>query len=196
LKQKVKHFKNLELALKELQPFIVDGNHLLTGRPLKRFGMLRSREILANWLICVATGPNRLDFTSDPHGGDGVIVDTYSGETWDTEHIIVPRGESEKDIETRICEAVKKKQARGGKAYASGKTLVVFLNAGGSRWFPTKTAMLLPSGLIFEAVWVVSLQTVLNGAYTYSVVRLDLSQGHPPIWTVHINASFDSWRVE
>jgi hypothetical protein len=196
LKQKVQHFKNLKLALKELQPFILNGAHLQTGKPFKKFGGLRSREILANWLLCVATGPDRLDFATDPQGGDGVIVDTLTGENWKTEHILIPKNSEKTNIEDLISAAVLKKQKKGSKAYASDKTLVVFLNAGGGVWLPSLAAQKLPSELDFEAVWVVSLQGVVDGTYTYAVIRLDLSQGHPPVWKVHINPDFCSWRVE
>jgi hypothetical protein len=42
------------IALKEIEPFICNGEHLQSGKPLKKFGDMRSREILANWLVCVA----------------------------------------------------------------------------------------------------------------------------------------------
>jgi hypothetical protein len=196
LKLKVRRFKNLSLAIKELKPFIVNGEHLQTGKPFGRFGGLRSREILANWLLCVATGPDRLDFTSDPQGGDGIIVDGLTGETWNTEHALIPSGESKGSIEERLLAAVDKKHRKGGMAYASGKTLVLFLNSNGGEWLPTRVAENLPKDLHFEAVWIVGLHGVVGGAYTYFVTRLDLSQGHPPMWKVHINSEFDSWRVE
>jgi hypothetical protein len=196
VKHKVTKFKNLNIALKELQPFILSGEHLQTGKPFSQFGGLRSREMLANWLLCVATGPDRLDFSSDPQGSDGILIDRQTGETWVTEHVLVPNIMSDKDVETRILEAVAKKQDKGGKAYASGKTLVVFLNAGGGAWYPMRVAKLLPTPVDFEAVWVVGLQIAESGAYTYAVTRLDLSQGHPPVWKVHISADFNNWSVE
>ena len=180
----------------ELKPFILDGEHLQTGKPFGRFGGLRSREILANWLLCVATGPDRLDFTTDPQGGDGIIADKLTGETWNTEHVLVTNRGGKDSIEERLLAAVRNKQNKGGMAYASGKTLVVFLNANGGEWNPTRVAGNMPEDIHFEAVWIVGLHGVVNGAYTYFVTRLDLSQGHPPMWKVHINAEFDSWRVE
>ena len=39
------------MGLKELEPFVRNGEHLQTGKPFKRFGGMRSREILANWLL-------------------------------------------------------------------------------------------------------------------------------------------------
>jgi hypothetical protein len=61
---KITRFKSLKLAVKELEPFIRNGEHLQTGKPFKPFHGLRSRELLANWLLCVAVNsmhpPTRL----------------------------------------------------------------------------------------------------------------------------------------
>jgi hypothetical protein len=203
VKYQVTRFKSLKVCLKELEPFIRNGQHIETGKPFKRFGELRSRELLANWLLCVAvnsvTDAGRLTFTSDPLGGDGIIYDTTTEETWPTEHVLVPRSRSAGDtvpLEARILKAIEGKQSRGGAAYASGKTLVVFLNAGGDEpWVPNMVARQLPA-LDFLSVWVVGLQTVDAGAYVYSVTRLDLGQGNAPVWRVRIGIGFDEWKAE
>src|SRR5437763_348436 len=149
MKYPVVRFKDLEIALKELEPFVRDGNHLRSGKPFKNFGGMRSREVLANWLLCVAinSAENRqLMFSSDPVGGDGIIQDGATGQTWPTEHVYIPRREAleELDGKTLILEAINQKREKGGKAYASGKTLVVFLDAGAGEWFPNKVARELP----------------------------------------------------
>jgi hypothetical protein len=198
MKYMVTKFKNMKMALKELEPFVRNGDHLQTGKSFEEFGNLRSRELLANWLLCVAVDPERLTFTSDPLGSDGIIYDMKTEETWQTEHILVPRPrDSEvKEISMLILEAINKKWTKGGAAYATGKTLVVFLNAGGgSEWFPNKIAKELPVPLNFEAVWVVGLYSVVSEQYTYSVTRLDLSQGNAPAWLIHIGKDFNSWEV-
>lgn len=201
MKYSVTRFKNLAVALKEIEPFIRNGDHLQIGKPFKKFGGMRSREILANWLLCVvvnSTSKGKLTFTSDPTGGDGIICDVATGETWPTEHVMVPRlcaGQTG-NAQELILEAVEKKRCKGGAAYASGKTLVVFLNAGGREWFPTKVAKRLPAALDFEAVWVVSLQGVDAGEYVYAVTRLDLSRGNAPTWRVRIGKDFDAWEIE
>jgi hypothetical protein len=93
MKYPVTRFKSLEVCLKELEPFIRNGEHLQTGKPFRRFDGLRSREILANWLLCVALNSepeaSPLTFSSDPLGGDGIITD--GTKTWMTEHVLVPR---------------------------------------------------------------------------------------------------------
>jgi hypothetical protein len=77
-------FKSLKMALKELEPFIRNGRHLATGRPFKQFGGLLSREVLANWLLCVVINSTtqeteQVTFSSDPIGGDGIIHHDASG---------------------------------------------------------------------------------------------------------------------
>jgi hypothetical protein len=202
MKYPVTRFKSLEVCLKELEPFIRNGEHLRTGKPFKQFGGLRSRELLANWLLCVAVNhaiqKDRFTFTSDPLGGDGVVCDNATEETYLTEHVLVPpvRGGEPGDAEKRILEAICHKQDKGGTAYASGKTLVVFLEAAAGDWHPNKVARQVPEEIDFEAVWVVGLQGVEDGEYVYGVTRLDLSRGNVPVWHVRIAKDFESWKVE
>jgi hypothetical protein len=200
MKYNVKQFKSLKIALKELERYVRNGQHLETGKPFKNFGDLRSREILANWLLCVAvnsvTQPDRLILNSDPIGGDGVISDTLTGETYPTEHVLVPRAFGGRDHpEALILKQIKLKWEKGA-AYSTSKTLVVFLNAPGMVWHPNRVARQLPNPLYFAAVWVVGLQGVVDGAYVYTVTRLDLSQGEPPTWRVRIAKDFESWTVQ
>lgn len=58
MKYPVRRFKSLAVALKELEPFIRNGEHLQTGRPFAKFGGMRSREMLANWLLSVGVNPS------------------------------------------------------------------------------------------------------------------------------------------
>jgi hypothetical protein len=144
------------LALKELEPFIRSGPQLHTGKPLKQFGAMRSREMLANWLLCVTTnavaGNENLAFCSCAEiEGDGIIYDTVTGEIWPTEHVMASRlvGETD-DIETLILSKINQKRDKGGAAYASGKTLVVVLEGGMGSWYPNRVAWRLPNPLHFE----------------------------------------------
>jgi hypothetical protein len=202
MKYPVKRFRSLRVALKELESFIRHPEHLQTGKPLKRFGGMLPRELLANWLLCVAVNSNlqaeRLTFCSDPVGGDGVIYDTATEETYLTEHTVIPEliGGDAVDIAPLILKAIEQKRHKGGEAYASGKTLVVFQTAKGQNWFPNKVAKQLPDPLYFDAVWVVGLQGVENGGYIYQVTRLDLRRGNAPAWRVRIGKDFDGWEVE
>ena len=204
MKYRIKRFKNLAAALKELEPFIRDGEHLQTGKPFAQLGGMRSHEALANWLICVAInsehGDDRLSFTSDPIGGDGVIYDSKQDITWGTEHIMVPRpppGVAAKvlDTESGILDAIRQKNSKGGKAYASGKQLVVFMNATGTPWKPNRVSKRLPTPLYFEDVWVLALQSIEDGDYIYAVTRLNGIDGNAPIWQVRITADFGCWDV-
>ena len=122
----VRQFKSLAVALKEIEPFIRNGEHLQTGKPFEKFGGMRSREILANWLLCVAinsTDNRELTFSSDPVDGDGIICDSATGETWPTEHVMVPRlrpGEKG-DAEALILKVIELKRSKGGSPMPPGR---------------------------------------------------------------------------
>lgn len=200
MKYPVTQFKSVAVALKELEPFVRNGEHLQTGKPFEKFGGMRSREILANWLVCAATNAateGKLTFCSDPIGGDGIIVDTTTGESWPTEHVIVPRLRSDQtgDAEMLILNAINRKREKGGAAYAQGKTLIVFLDAGAGTWFPNRVARRLPDPLHFATVWVVGLQGVDAGEYVYGLTNLDLTGGNAPTLLVRISAAFETWQV-
>lgn len=202
MKHRVTKFKSLKVALKELQPFIRNGEHLRTGRPFEKFDGMRSREALANWLICVVKNfeerSERYTFASDPTGGDGIVHDTKTSHTWPTEHVMVPpfKEVEPRDIDGAILKAIAAKQAKGGAAYASGKTLIVFLESGANApWYPNRVAKALPK-TDFEQILVVGLQRVTSlGCYIYGVTALDLSAGNAPTWTVRVNPHFKTWKV-
>lgn len=204
MKYEVTRFKNLTVALKEIEPFVRDGSHLLTGKPFQRFGGMRSREVLGNWMICAVInyqlGKDSHTFTSDPLGSDGIICDTETGNTWPSEHVMVGTAYNSKEknlsVEDRIIYAFNKKFSKGGGAYATGKQLIIFLNSGGSSWHPRKAAMQLPNPLGFADVWVVSLLSTENEKYAYSVSQLGSSNLGAPTWKILIEKDFCSWRVE
>lgn len=203
MKHSVTKFKSLEIALKELEPFIKDGTHLQSGKPFPQFGDMRSREMLANWLISAVLNfeydTTQYSFTSDPDGGDGTIVDLETNQAWVTEHVMVSQPQNDvernKDIHSRILDAIDLKRNKGGEAYASNKLLVVFLNSGQGVWTPNQVASRLPSPLYFEDVWVVSLEGVSDGKYSYRVIQLLLDCGNAPIWSVDISENFGAWSI-
>lgn len=203
MKYKVTRFKNLTVALKEIEPFVRDGKHLLTGKPFLQFGNMRSREVLGNWLMCAVinaqSGKDSHTFTSDPQGSDGIILDTETGDTWPTEHVMVGKAYNSKEknlsIEDRIIFAFTKKLRKGGETYASGKQLVILLNADGGPWSPRKVAKGLPTCLSFADVWVVGLLTSEDEKYVYSVSQLGTFDRDAPTWKVCIASDFCSWTV-
>jgi hypothetical protein len=200
MKYPVRRFKSLELALKEMEPYVRDGAHLQTGKPFKQLGDMRSREVLANWLLCVtinAVEGRELMFSSDPIGGDGVIEDRATGDTWPTEHVMVTHHGADKDDNAKslVLKAIDLKLSKGGAAYAEGKTLVVFLDAAAGEWHPNKVARELPNPLLFSAIWVVGLYGVQDDEYVYGVTLLDVSNGNAPTFLVRINKTFDAWDV-
>jgi hypothetical protein len=199
MKAEVRRFKSMNVALHELERYIRHGDHLETGRGFKQFGDLRSREMLGNWLLCAAMNEQRgsaeLSFTTDPDKGDGVIHDSRAGFGWPTEHVMVSRRDKGAgNIETKILSAIEKKRKKG-KAYATGKTLVVFSNFAGGEWHPNKVARRLPDPLHFNDVWVVCLQRVAEGRYIYGVTQL-VQGADCPTWTIIIAEDFGSWKVE
>jgi hypothetical protein len=204
MKANVRRFKSLAIGLKELERFIRDGRHLYTGRPFKGLDGMRSREAVTNWLMCAAISFEREQpccFTSDPLGGDGIIYDPVAEKDWPTEHIFVPHaGQKEtRDIDTLILDAVQAKENKGGAAYAMGKTLIVFLDAGLGVWKPNVVARKLPPGH-FKNVWLVGLHgPVEDGQYTYAVTclrtGLDPRLG-APTWLVRVHKTFESWDVK
>jgi hypothetical protein len=116
VKLKVRRFRSLAVGLKDLEKFIRDGQHLYTGRPFKGLDGMRSREAVANWLMCAVISfesGRPFCFTSDPQGGDGIIYDLVNERDWPTEHIFVPRAGSEetRDIDTLILNAVQTKES-------------------------------------------------------------------------------------
>ena len=81
------------MALKELEPFVRNPKSLFTGRGLTQFGGMRPREMLANWLVCAVYSFDQqvpLTFCSDPLDGDGIFLNTETGETLPSEHVMVP----------------------------------------------------------------------------------------------------------
>lgn len=203
MKHSVTKFKSLEVALKELEPFIKNGTHLESGKPFAQFGDMRSREMLANWLISATLNfeykTTQYSFTSDPDGGDGTIVNLGTSQAWMTEHVMIPRPQNEveesKGIHSLILHAIDLKRNKGGEAYASNKLLIVFLNSGQGLWIPNQVASQLPSPLYFEDVWVIGLEGVTDDKYSYRVVQLLLDSGNTPIWSIDISEDFGSWSV-
>lgn len=171
----VKCFKSFADALKALELFVRRGDLLRVGRPLQNFGGALPREVWANLLICAASnfhvGEDRFELTSDPLGGDGIILDAQSGETFRMEHAIAitPRGATVLDAETEILKAINHKVGRGPD-YGKGKSLVVFTDLKGrNEWHANRVAKQLPNPLHFETVWVVAFQKIDNGEYIYAV---------------------------
>jgi hypothetical protein len=99
------------------------------------------------------------------------------------------------DLGALILKTIEKKWRKGGAAYAAGKTLVVFVNAGPAMWSPGKLARQLPEPLHFAAVWVVALRGVEAGKYVYTVTNLDVGAGDPPTLVVRIIEDFSAWDV-
>ena len=201
MKFNVTHFNSPQIALEELEPYVRDGRHLYTGKPFKRFGGLRSWELLANWLICAllnAGNPRSpFTFTTDPQGGDGILYDRESATGWLTEHVVVPKPTpgDVRDITALIVDTVAAKQAKGEAAYVPGKVLVVFLDAGLGEWFSNMVAQQLPK-VDFDEVWVAGLHGKVRDQHVYGITQPDLRGGNSPVCLVRIGRDFSDWEVE
>lgn len=201
MKHSGKRFKTLYVALKELEKFFRDGRSIKSGRPLRQFGGMLPREAVANLLVCIAANEIEaldLTFVSDPTGGsDGYLWDRSRDVSFPMEHVMaLEDGTAAGDAEKAILKAIGLKNAKGARAYASGKTLVVLAEGCDGKWRPNRIADNLPRPLNFEAVWVVALQSAENGEYVYGVTCLHANQGNVPTAIVRINSDFTGWTVQ
>jgi hypothetical protein len=203
MKFDVRAFKNMEIALSEIWPRI-SAAELKNGRPVEKFGNLLPREIWANWLLCAALNSERqpdeqLVFTTNPESmiGDGVIYDQKGKGAWRFEHVYVrPQSPTEPTtIEALISSAAGDKQQKGYKAYASGKTLLVYVDAGGGRiWHPNKAAKAIPSNDFLD-VWAVSFAGAVTYEWIYGVALLSAEGVDAPTFQVRINKQRPRWSV-
>jgi hypothetical protein len=116
MKYPVRQFVSMKAALKELEPYVRDSGQLQSGKPFKNFGEMRPREAWANWLVCAtinSTGEKDLTFTTDPIGGDGIIIDKKTNDVFPTEHVMVSRHRTEgQDTQTLVLAAIAKSKGK------------------------------------------------------------------------------------
>ena len=171
MKYPVTRFESMEIALKEIEPFAKDAAHLQSGKPFDKFGCMRSREIVANWLLCAtiqAVDKRELIFYSDPIDGDGIIQDAVTGQTWQTEHVFVPRQSASAGVDTKAhSERHRAKAVKGRRGLCRWQNASVS-DAGTGEWFPNAVARDLPirSTSRLSGLWDFNL---LNTAFTLMV---------------------------
>ena len=200
MRQRVNFYPDLTDLLKRLRPQIAQPRNLWSGPKVEKVDLL-PREILGNWMICAALnhefGEERFTIAAEPQGsvGDGIILDkkTKIGEL-PTEHCLIPQNTQDKPLDILIEEAVAHKMKKG-KAYAKGRTLVLF-SEGNGEWLPNKVAWQIVEKHAFHQVWMVHLIGVFSGKYSYGVCLLDASQSDAPIWRIRLQRHFESWRVK
>jgi hypothetical protein len=200
MKYQIRRFKSMAVALPELRQIIHCPALLENGRPVEKFGGLRPRELVGNWLVCAVVnferGREDLCFTTDPttNDCDGLIFDDATKDTFFTEHVFISQRD-EGDAELLILERVAQKNAKGA-TYARGRTLMVFANGGAGEWFPNRVAKKIGRPFHFDDVWLISLQNAgTGGSYIYGVARLDPDAGEASIWHVQVPPEFDRWDV-
>jgi len=195
---KVTRIKDLKIILSDFELVVKDPRFLRVGRDFSNF-KLRPREAWANWLLCVIgnfeAGDDDLTFSTDPTGGDGLIVSKKTGKLMRTEHVFSPAQNikdltsAEQQIEIAIAHKIKR-----GRDYAKGKQLVVFSEAVGS-WTPNRLAKKLVGTHYFDSIWVVALRSSGDSGYDYTVSEMQLIGDFAPIWEVKITSLFNSWQV-
>jgi len=199
MKQKVTRIKDLGMALGDLEPWVKDPQSLYSGKKPSRLALL-PREILANWLLCAVGNseyPTKsFTFSDDPFGGgDGIIMDKISGEQMVTEHVFVSQFQKQtnQSPEDVIIDAIKKKQNKGGKAYAQGKHLIVFCEGIG-KWTPNVVGRQIHGTHDFSSIWALGLGRAENdNSYFYWVACFDGT--HSPIREVSIDFKQKNWSV-
>ena len=124
MRHKVTTIRDLKSVLNDIVPSIKDPRYLYSDREVRNF-RLRPREILANWLICSVknheVGPDTWTFSTDPPGGDGLIVKRSTRIGWPTEHIFIPtlKSSQNESVEDLMIKAVEHKHQNGEASLAS-----------------------------------------------------------------------------
>jgi hypothetical protein len=112
MKHAARRYKDLKLALNDIEQIVYDPRHLMTGKPLLQFGQMLPRELLGNWLLAATIQlvlGGEICLWSDPTGGDGIIQDVTTGKTWSTEHVYIPQhfAANGADPKTLILDTIK-----------------------------------------------------------------------------------------
>ena len=190
-----KFISNFHVALKDMEKYVKDPRWLWYGRDFSNFS-LRPREVWPLWLLCVVVNQvDNADFTfGETDDCDGVILDKRTGELTMVESVAAmdfPNTKLSKG-EDRVIEAIMHKASKG-KAYATGKALIVFMD-GADRYEPNKIAKAVVNKHHFDAIYVVSLINDKGGTeYSYSVMALNDSDALISI--VRIESDFSNWQL-
>ena len=194
-------FNTLSNCLAFLAPSIRSRDPLYSGPEFEKLKM-RPREVLGNWLICALVnflrGDSAMTLGADPAGGDGLIINSINHSYSPTEHVMVPRFEISRgtSIEDEIVKAIGAKNERG-PTYAAEKSLVVFSDTGGGKWYPNAIERRLPDPFYFQEAYVVGLHYIDGGSYVYFITELRKEKdGQVPCWLIRIAPDFSSWIVE
>lgn len=190
--------RDMSRLLKDMEPYVKDPHFLRSGRRFTNFNLL-PREVWANWLFCAVLQKQRktkITFAEDDIG-DGLIVDTATGQYVRTEHVAAldrPVGEQLPIGDARIIGAVEHKIARGPE-YASGKALLVFTEGAGE-WHRDKVRDAINGRHHFLAVYCISLESPGPSGYAYTLTQFDPRTPHTSIsFKVKIDEDFSEWRV-
>ena len=98
------------------------------------------------------------------------------------------------NTEQLILAKIQQKHVKGGEAYASGKTLVVFLNSGEATGIRTRLQSSCRTQSFSMGYGWSAYMASSPANITYFATRIDLAG--TPKWRVRIAPDFDDWTVE
>lgn len=193
-----KQIKNLNIAMKDLEPYVKNPKFLTQGVRLQNFNML-VREAWANILLCTVlrkiTGH---DYTfQEEMNGDGIIFNNTDSTSFGVEHVCAmdyPAGRKLPQGDARIIWAIDHKIARGAD-YAKDKALVVFFDGAGM--FTRQNIRENICGRHgFKAVFIIGLLEVVDSKYSYLVTEFRDSFGDKSLsHRVEIDKDFKGWAI-
>jgi len=193
-----KQITNLNIAMKDLEPYVKNPQLLTQGVRMANFNML-VREAWANILLCAVlrklTGH---DYTfQEEESGDGLIFNKSDLTSFNVEHVCAmdfPAGRALPQGDARVIWAIDHKIKRGTE-YAKGKALVVFFDGAGM--FTRKNIRENIYGRHnFKAIFCVGLLEVVDSRYSYIVTEYRDSFGEKSLsHRVDINKDFNDWVI-
>ncbi len=193
-----KQIANLNIAMKDLEPYVKNPKFLTQGVRLTNFNML-VREAWANILLCIVlrkiTGH---EYTfQEEESGDGVIFNKTDATSFGVEHVCAmdyPAGKQLPKGDARIIWAIDHKIARGAD-YAKDKALVVFFD-GAEMFTRQKIRENIYRRHGFKAVFIIGLLEVVDSKYSYLVTEFRDSFGDKShSYRVDINKDFNDWKI-
>lgn len=187
--------KDLQIALKDIEPHVRRVEPLWNGPPFENFS-LRAREIWSLWLLCAVMGRvngKRVTFCEDDER-DGILVDLDADNWIKVENVAVMKFGDREPLqgEQGIIEAIQKKIDKG-EQYAKGLILTVFYDGIGEMYV-NRVAKHFAGKHHFEKIYLIGLITD-NGGAQYSYVVNDLYEHDASIYRIDISPDFLSWEV-
>lgn len=194
----IKQIANLNIAIKDLEPYVKNPKFITQGIRLTNFNML-VREAWANILLCIVlreiTGH---EYTfQEEENGDGIIFNKTNSTGFRVEHVCAmdyPAGRKLPQGDARIIWAIDHKIKRGPE-YAKGKSLVVFFDGAGM-FIRKNIRESIYQRHGFKVVFIIGLLQVVDSKYSYLVTEFRDSYGEKSrSHRVDIDENFNNWTI-